>query len=105
MHWKECLDCFHFDHDLSRNEQVDTVSALHTEPLVFNMKLKLSVKRNTPQSKLSAQAFLVGRLKEAGPECPMNRDRGADHSLGYSIRRYASVVSVCQSSAPVVVHH
>ena len=79
---EETLDRFQLDEDVALDDEIEPVSAVDADPLVFDEERKLSFEMKAAQGELGAEARFVGRLEEARPEVPMNLDASPYDSFG-----------------------
>src|SRR5262249_37753952 len=94
----EALNGLDLNNDCARHENVDAVPTCELEPLVLQWKRELTLEGYVPQRQFPAEAFLICRLQQAGPQSTMDFDRCPDDLLGEVIDSDAHFSA---SSAPL----
>ena len=111
MKGKQFLHCLQFDDDAVFDKEVDPVSRIYSNALIYDRKPHLMFKSNTVQPELVAKASIVRTFQTAGAECGVDlhrrtknlfRDRIVQHKKYYLRVLLTSVVDSFRMQPPVL---
>jgi hypothetical protein len=81
MNSLETSDALDFDDNEILHHQIQTITATHKRSSVVNWKRLLAFVSHPVERKFVAQTVTIGRLEQAGTECPVDLNRCADDCL------------------------
>lgn len=90
---------FEFNHDCRVDHQISSEPAVKLDAIINNRHRLLSLNFLSEPVKFIRQACFIRRFEQAGPEPPMNRDRGSNDFVTKIAGHLRIVVMQCFGAA------
>ena len=100
VHGSDGFDGFHFDDDLSLDEQVDPISLIQMDFFVDEREGLLPLVGEPTLCQFVGETGLIGRFEQAWPQVPVYVDRCADDLAGELVQSGAIVRDSSQRVSP-----
>jgi hypothetical protein len=85
MNRQDPFNAFKFYHDLFTHDQIQPVTAVEPQTLVFDREVDLTTEVDAAQMEFVAQTFLVCRFQQSRSQVTMNFDCCTDDRAGAQV--------------------
>jgi hypothetical protein len=81
MNWQQFFNGFDFNDNRIFYNQIHFVRGLEFDALIIDRQVHLPLKLKTYLTKFITKTFFINRFQQAGPQMPMNLNRGANDPI------------------------